>query len=306
MWIPKMGKWLGVLLNCSCLLLLFVLTSCRDEVFLQINAFDFTKENEFTNGIEGPLVVGDSLFIVNYQRQGTIGLVDAKGECHLFLELPEGSVGNSIQSYGDGLIVADYVGHRILQIETSVDVTSTLVESKAFNQPNDLAVHPTLKVIYASDPDWNKSSGKLWRWDKKNGLVCLEENIGTANGVCVSQDGYFLYLNESVQRNIWRYRLDSSGNILSKELFAQFTDHGLDGMKCDQAGNLYVTRYGNGKILIYNNQKKRIGEVLLRGDKPTNICLGKTSGYVTMQDRGCVESFILPDFSMSGIKTIRD
>ncbi|WP_217903520.1 SMP-30/gluconolactonase/LRE family protein, partial [Flectobacillus sp. BAB-3569] len=47
--------------------------------------------------------------------------------------------------------------------------------------------------------------------------------------------------------------VDAQGNISNKRLFTSFKDGGLDGMKCDKSGKLYVTRWGLGKILIFNS-----------------------------------------------------
>ena len=57
--------------------------------------------------------------------------------------------------------------------------------------------------------------------------------MGTTNGIEVSPDETKLYVNESVQKNIWVYDLDSDGNISNKKLFYSFEDYGLDGMRCD-------------------------------------------------------------------------
>src|SRR5438105_3011911 len=79
-------------------------------------AYDYTKENLFTKNIEGPAVDQyGRLFVVNYQKDGTIGLVKADGSCELFVELPEKSTGNSIQFNKDwNMLVADFTGHNIL------------------------------------------------------------------------------------------------------------------------------------------------------------------------------------------------
>lgn len=58
---------------------------------------DLTAENTFSNNIEGPNVdKAGNLYVVNFQRDGTIGLVKPNGEVELFVTLPEGSVANAI------------------------------------------------------------------------------------------------------------------------------------------------------------------------------------------------------------------
>lgn len=52
------------------------------------NCSDHTAENMFTGNIEGPAINKDGkLFVVNYQRDGTIGWVKEDGSCALFVSL---------------------------------------------------------------------------------------------------------------------------------------------------------------------------------------------------------------------------
>jgi len=101
-------------------------------------------------------------------------------------------------------------------------------------------------------------------------------------------------VNESEQRNVWAYDLSPEGEISNKRLFAKMEDFGMDGMRCDMKGNLYITRHGKGTILILSPEGETIKEVKLKGTKPSNIAFGGPEGktcYVTVQDRGYIETF---------------
>ena len=74
--------------------------------------------------------------------------------------------------------------------------------------------------------------------------------MGTTNGIEVSHDGKKLYVNESVQRKIWVYDIVENGLLRNKQELISFEDFGLDGMRCDENGNIYVCRYGKGTIAI--------------------------------------------------------
>ena len=124
--------------------------------------------------------------------------------------------------------------------------------------------------------------------------MLLADSIGTTNGIALSPDERILYVNESVQRKIWAYDIDKDGGISNKRLFHEFPDFGLDGMKCDVEGNLYVTRYGKGTIAILSPYAEIVREVLMTGKNVSNLCFGGADGrscFVTVQDRGCVETF---------------
>ena len=118
--------------------------------------------------------------------------------------------------------------------------------------------------------------------------------MGTTNGIEVSPDEKTLYVNESVQRKVWAFDIDNLGNISNKKLFHQFEDFGMDGMRCDQNGNLYITRHGKGTIVKLSPNGALLKEIKLKGKKPSNIAFGGKDGrtaYITLQDRGFLESF---------------
>lgn len=263
----------------------------KEEVYV---ASDFTAEHLFTSGIEGPAFVDGLLYAVNFDTQGTIGVIDAEGRCSLFVTLPEGSIGNGIRSNDLGdLFVADYTKHNILKIDRSTRNIEIYAHSDSMNQPNDLAIRSD-GMLFASDPNWKESTGQLWRIDTDGSVHLLEAGMGTSNGIEVSADEKHLYVNESVQRNVWKYDLSDEGDVTNKVLFHQFVDHGMDGMRCDSQGNLFITRHGKGTVAILDTQGALIQEVILQGKKPSNIAFGGSDGrtcYVTMQDRGAFEQF---------------
>jgi len=268
---------------------LFLITCDKED-----GSTDFTKEHLFTGGIEGPAVDSKgNLYAVNFESEGTIGIVNEKGEVSLFVTLPNASVGNGIRfDKGGNMFIADYVNHNVLLIPKGSKEVSVYAHHPDLNQPNDLAIAPN-GTLYASDPNWAASTGKLWKVTKE-GFELMEADMGTTNGIEVSPDGKLLYVNESVQRNIWVYDIDENGNLQQKRQFFTFDDFGMDGMRCDNQGNLYVCRYDAGKVVVISPEGKIIREIILKGKKPTNIAFGGKDWmqcFVTLQDRGCFETF---------------
>lgn len=266
-------------------------------------SIDWVSDGIFTQGIEGPAVDEDgNLYVVNFQQDGTIGRITGKNKVEQFIHLPNNSIGNGIRFDTQGnMYIADYINHNILMINTkSAEKSLTrqvevYAHSPLMNQPNDIAITNN-GVIFASDPNWAASNGNLWRIGKDRQVILLESGMGTTNGVAVSPDSKVLYVNESVQRNVWQYQLDTDGNISNKKLLINFTDHGLDGMRTDQQGNLYIARYGKGVIAIISPQGRLLREVELKGRFPTNVAFGGSNGkqvFVTMQKRGAIESFFI-------------
>ena len=257
---------------------------------------DHVGDGVFTAGIEGPASGADgALYVVNLGRDGTIGRVDANGNAELFVSLPAGSIGNGIRVAGDGaLLVADYSGHAVLRVDPATRAVSVFARLDGAHQPNDIAQAPD-GTLYASDPDWaNPDNGQLWRIDRDGRASLLETGMGTTNGIEVSPDGRRLYVNESVQRTVWVYDRGDDGALSSKRLLIRFDDHGMDGMRCDADGNLYIARYGAGVVAIVSPAGQLLREVPLRGRRPTNVAFGGADGrqvFVTLQDRGAIETF---------------
>ncbi|KZN32721.1 SMP-30/gluconolactonase/LRE family protein [Pseudoalteromonas luteoviolacea] len=282
---------------CTALLVIGLVSGCQlrntsDSNLYQVQ--DWVKDDVFTQGVEGPAVDKNGvLYAVNYAKQGTIGHVNIQGEASLFVTLPEGSTGNGIRFDNAGnMYVADYTGHNILQITPTKEVTVHAHEPQ-MNQPNDIAISDD-GTLFASDPNWQQGDGQLWRIDTNGQVVRLKANMGTTNGIEVSPDNKVLYVNESVQRRVWAFPIKPNGLLGDAKLLYQFDKHGLDGMRTDERGNLYVARYGAGEVAIISPAGQLLRTVQLKGQFPTNVAFGGKNGrqvFVTMQKRGAIETF---------------
>lgn len=253
-----------------------------EELFV---ATPLTEKGSFTAGIEGPACDRDgNIFAVNFKRQHTIGRTTPAGKSEIFLELPKGSTGNGIRFDSQGtMFIADHTGHNVLKVDPQTKKVTVLVHHSQMNQPNDLAMAAD-GTLYASDPNWENSTGQLWRIDHDGSITQLAKNLGTTNGIEVSPDGKTLYVNESVQRSVWAYPLLPGGKLGERRLLLSFEEHSLDGMRCDVDGNLYVTRHGAGVVVKLSPAGKVLQEIDVLGSKPSNLCFGGPDGrtvYVT-------------------------
>jgi sugar lactone lactonase YvrE len=253
-----------------------------DKLFV---AKPLTAENSFTAGIEGPACdAAGNVYAVNFARQQTIGKLAPDGKGEIWITLPGKSTGNGIVFDRKGLMyVADYVGHNVLRIDPQTRKVSVFAHSDDFNQPNDLATAPD-GTLYASDPNWGKKTGQVWRIDTKGNASVVARDMGTTNGIEVSPDGTTLYVNESIQRNVWAFKIGVDGALSDKRLLRKFPDHGFDGMRCDVDGNLYITRHGKGTVVVLSPEGKVLREIDVLGKMPSNLCFGGSDGrtvYVT-------------------------
>jgi sugar lactone lactonase YvrE len=282
-----MTVWRSLVGMLSCLaLLLPVFRLCsaaeKEKPFI---ATPLTAEKAFTAGIEGPACdAKGNIYVVNFAKQQTIGKISPQNKGEIFVVLPGTSTGNGIVFDRKGMMyVADYVGHNVLRIDPATRKVTVFAHNNKMHQPNDLAIAPD-GTLYASDPDWSTSKGQVWRIGKDGKTSLAAEKMGTANGIEVSPDGKTLYVNESVQRNIWAFTINQDGSLSKKRLVSKFKDHGFDGMRCDVDGNLYVTRYGKGTVVVLSPGGKVLHEIDVLGKSPSNLCFGGPDGrtvYVT-------------------------
>ncbi len=272
---------------------IFLISCSKKEILYQAN--DYVYVGDYSKGLEGPAVdQNGNLYFVNPLHSGSIGKVDTNGNFSLFIDhLPEGSTANGIRfGKNEKMFLADYTGHNVLTIDLKTKGVSIYAHESLANQPNDLAICCDDR-IFASDPSWKNSTGNIWKVENGK-FYLLSENMGTTNGIEVSPDEKTLYVNESVQRNVWAFNLDSNGNISNKRLFHKFEDFGMDGMRCDIDGNLYITRHGKGTVVKLSDEGKLLKEIKMKGKNPSNISFGGKDGktvFVTLQDRGYIESF---------------
>lgn len=258
-------------------------------------ASPLTADNEFTIGIEGPACnAAGMIFAVNLQEQGTIGRVSPSGKAKIALRLPGTSVGNGIRFNRKGdMFIADYVNHNIFRVSADDKQLSVFAHNEGMNQPNDLTIADD-GTLYASDPAWNKGTGQLWRIDTKGNVRRVAADMGTTNGIELSPDDSTLYVNESMQRNIWSFNVEANGDLSNKQHVMTFEDHGFDGMRCDVDGNLYVTRHGKGTVVKITPAGEVLREIDVLGAKPSNICFGGPDGrtaYVTEVERRRIVQF---------------
>ena len=248
-------------------------------------ATPLTQPGQFTPGIEGPSCDAlGNVYAVNFASQHTIGKTSPTGQSEVFVTLPTGSTGNGIVIDATGyLYVADYTGHNVLKIHPVTKSISIFAHNDRMNQPNDLAQAPNGR-LYASDPNWGQGTGQIWMIETDGSTHRVATDMGTTNGIEVSPDGKTLYVNESVQRNVWAFRIQKDGSLHNKTLIRTFPDHGFDGMRADVRGNLYITRHGKGTVVKMSPKGELLREIDVLGSKPSNLCFGGEDGqtvYVT-------------------------
>jgi sugar lactone lactonase YvrE len=285
---------------CKVLLLLMTATSAWAEPKL-FESRQVTPAGEYTFGIEGPAADLDgNLFAVNIGKQGTIGeLLFGSSHSEKFVDLPEGSVGNAIRFNSAGtMFIADYKRHNIFEIKKGSSDPEIYFHSDLMNQPNDMTIARD-GTIYASDPNFKGRSGQIWRIARRaDGQVRGEvmkasRAMGTTNGIDLSPDGKTLYVDESNTGQVWSYVIRNN-ELTSATLLKTFGVEGVDGLRTDLDGKLFIARILNGAIAVMTPDGMVQREVALQGKEPTNLAFGGNDGrtvFVTQRQGGYIEAF---------------
>ncbi len=150
-------------------------------------------------------------------------------------------------------------------------------DGKRLNSPNDAVVHSS-GAIYFTDPpygliqnfkDPNRETDYLgvYRIDPDGKLTLLTDKRSAPNGIAFSTDEKTLYVAQSDGKapHIYAYDVQSDGSIANERIFFDASDlakedKGMpDGLKIDQAGNLFAT--GPGGVLVITPSGKHLGTI---------------------------------------------
>jgi gluconolactonase len=190
------------------------------------------------------------------------------------------------------LTIAEHGNHRISRLEKN-GVLTVLADSfagKRLNSPNDL-VHRSDGVLYFTDPPFGLPNffddarkelpySGVYSW--RDGELRLEASDLTGpNGVAFSPDERFLYVTnwDTAKKVVMRYPVAADGRLGAGEVFFDMTsapgEEALDGIKVDQAGNLYVS--GPGGAWIISPEARHLGTIKAP-ELPANFAWGDADG----------------------------
>ena len=161
-------------------------------------------------------------------------------------------------------------------------------EGKKFNSPNDVIVGPD-GALYFTDPTLDLVKGEaleipfqgVYRLDEKGEVRLLTKDLTQPNGLAFSPDGKRFFVDDTKERNIRVYDFRPDGSLANGRIFA--TEAGEkggvpDGMRVDEAGNLYVT--GPKGIWLWDAQGHHLGTIEMP-EQPANLNWGD-SDYGTL------------------------
>jgi gluconolactonase len=155
-------------------------------------------------------------------------------------------------------------------------------EGKRLNSPNDVIVGPD-GALYFTDPTLDLVAGDkqeipfqgVYRLDDSGKLTLLTRDLTQPNGLAFSPDGKKFYVDDSEQRNIRVYDVQSDKTLSHGRIFGEEpggkNDGVPDGIKVDKEGNLFVT--GPKGIWVWDANGNHLGTIEMP-EQPANLTWG--------------------------------
>jgi gluconolactonase len=206
-----------------------------------------------------------------------------------------GSNGLAVDNEGR-LIVCQHGNRRVIRHEKKGPITilSDNFKGQKLNSPNDLVLKNDGTVYFTDPPyglpknyaDTKKETTFQGVYRIKNGQTdLLATDLGGPNGLAFSPDERFLYVSNWDIRDIhhtktlWRYEVKEDGTLQNGKVFFDFNftddDEALDGVKVDNAGNLFVSAPGG--VWIISPSGKYLGKIICP-ERPANMAWGDADG----------------------------
>jgi gluconolactonase len=158
------------------------------------------------------------------------------------------------------------------------EVLATHWQGKRLNSPNDVVVRSD-GTVYFTDPTYGRMPvfgverpqelefQGVYRLASGRRLHCEANDFSQPNGLCLSPDEGILYVNDTTRAHIRAFTVAPNGSLSDSRVFAQRIGTGdydegvVDGMKCDEHGNVYVT--GPRGIWVFDPGGTHLGVIRL-------------------------------------------
>jgi gluconolactonase len=269
------------------------------KVFKLAEGFQFTEGPIWVNKDGGYLLFSDPNANTIYKYQDAKLEVFRTPSGYSSSDIAEygqpGSNGLTLDPQGR-LTINQHGNHRVVRDEN--DGTQTVLadsyEGKRLNSPNDL-VYRSDGTLFFTDPPFGfpkffNDARKQLAFSGvysiyKGKLQLVSKDFTGPNGIALSPDEKYLYVgnwprsltgqelrqvdepvNEIGDKHkaIIRYEIQPDGTLKNGKLFFDFTsapgEDGLDGIKVDQKGNLYVSAPGG--LWVISPEGKHLGTII--------------------------------------------
>ncbi len=230
---------------------------------------------------------------------GTLYAADAHGRCARIEKDGRTSFFGDLGGLPNGLcldkecncIVANIGNGQVQSLSPSGAVKTLMTEAngKPMNTPNFPYMDSQNRLWVSNSTNQEDVNAALQSPIPDGCIVLIQNNVSRiaadgicfANGLTLDTEEKFMYVAETVERRILRYRIVPDGSLSQREIYGPLILGTLgypDGIAFDEAGNLWITFPAWNAVGYINLQQDLVmvledpdGKILRR---PTNICFG--------------------------------
>ncbi len=178
------------------------------------------------------------------------------------------------------LLACEHGNRRVSRTEKdgSIVTLAHKYEGKRLNSPNDLCVRSD-GTIYFTDPDYGTPKGEkdlefqgVYRIDTEGKLhLEAKEGFRKPNGTALSPDQKILYVDDTEVGVVHAFDVQADGSLKNERILIEIPPRGLDGMKVDTKGNLYVT--ARDGVWVIDSSGTHLGTIKVP-ENPANCAFG--------------------------------
>jgi gluconolactonase len=227
-------------------------------------------------------------------REACLYFSDLKGDIRRKWSHAEGdTIARQPNNHGNGmtydadlnLLVCEHTTSRVVrERDGTTEVVASHYQDRELNSPNDIVASRS-GAIYFTDPAFGRTRADLgvlrdqeldfqgvYRVTPDGVLELLDDDYDQPNGLCFSPAEDVLYVNDCRRNRILRYEVSADGSVGTRSVLVEGIA-GFDGMKCDEAGNIYITGPEGSGILVFDEAGVHLGTLGLP-EKPANFNWG--------------------------------
>jgi gluconolactonase len=167
--------------------------------------------------------------------------------------------------------------------------------------PNDICWDDKGRLYFSSPFSKSEAKGGVFYIDVDGVCKKFDGDMKFPNGIIHDWEENVLYVSEEGddRQCIWKYELNDDGSSAGRTKFFQMEDRsiGMDGMKMDVEGNVWMALYGYCQLWCFSPEGEKIRAIPIQGQKPTNLVFtgdDMKTAYVTVNHPRNGKVFKLP------------
>jgi gluconolactonase len=232
---------------------------------------------------EGPIWNADGEFLLFSDMPGDVRRRWSEADGVTEVMRPANKCNGMVYDAGGDLLVCEHVTSSLVREhpDGERETIASHFRGKELNSPNDVLTRSD-GTIYFSDPSYGRvpvfgvereqdlDFQGVYKIPAGGGdleLVVGEDEFEMPNGLCFSPDESLLYINDTPSALIRVYDVAADGSLSNGRLFLDGIGDGViergvvDGMKCDEHGNIWVSGPGGVWVIDPAGQHTETVEV---------------------------------------------